>query len=220
MRRSLMLSLTAAAVLATSGAAQAGPCADKGPKLPAAGNWVTYHSDSGDIKMLYIGHETSGERLEMTVNRTGRNGQPMNGVVQMVVPGFPYEMTQVTEMVMQMGDRPPMKMSGDMLAMMRSRMPNNNQLSAEACGRLVTVGRESITVPAGTFSTTHYRDAQSGTDVWIDKDVPFGMVKVINGGRTMVLADKGTGGHTAITGTPQEMGAGMMGGGPGGRRPN
>jgi hypothetical protein len=108
-----------------------------------------------------------------------------------------------------------MKMSGSMLAMMRSRMPASDQLSAEVCGRLVTVGRESITVPAGTFSTTHYRDAQSGTDVWIDKGVPFGMVKVINGTRTMVLSDKGTGGHTAITGTPQEMGAGMMGRQPG-----
>ena len=219
MNRSFFLSLTAAAVLATSGAAQAGPCADKGPKLPAAGNWVTYHSDSGDIKMTYIGHETAGERLEMTVNRTGRNGEPMNGVIQMVVPGYPYEMTQVTEMVMQMGDRPPMKMSGDMLAMMRSRMPANNQLSADACARLTVVGRESITVPAGTFQTTHYRDAQSGTDVWVDKSVPFGMVKVINGGRTMVLQEKGTGGHTAITGTPQDMGAGMRGP-PGGRRPN
>jgi hypothetical protein len=213
MRRSLFLSLTAAAVLATSGAAQAGPCGDKIPKLPTAGNWVRYHSDSsGDIKMLYLGHETGGERLEMTVNRTERNGRQMNGIVQMVVPGYPYEMTQVTEMVMQMGDQPPMKMSGQMLSMMRSRMPANNQLSADACGRLVVVGRESITVPAGTFSTTHYRDAQSGTDVWVDKSVPFGMVKVINGGRTMVLADKGTGGHTAITGTPQEMGAGMRGG--------
>ena len=111
MRRSFILSLTAAAVLATSGAAQAGPCADKGPKLPAAGNWVTYHSDSGDIKMLYLGHETGGERLEMTMNRMER-GKPMNGVVQMVVPGYPYEMTQVTEMVMQMGDQPAMKMSG------------------------------------------------------------------------------------------------------------
>ncbi len=218
MRRSLFLALTAAAVLATSGAAQAGPCADKGPKLPTAGNWVTYHSDSGDITMLYLGHETGGERLEMTMNRMER-GKPMNGVVQMVVPGYPYEMTQVTEMVMQMGDQPPMKMSGDMLAMMRSRMPANNQLSADACARLVTVGQESITVPAGTFQTTHYRDAQSNTDIWVDKSVPFGMVKVVNGGRTMVLADKGTGGHTAITGTPQEMGAGM-GGGPGGRRPN
>jgi hypothetical protein len=169
--------------------------------------------------MLYVGHEAAGERLEMAMNRPMRNGQTGAMVMQLVVPAFPYDMAQAKEVVMQMGENPPMKMSQQMMDMMRSRLPSNQQLSPEACNRLARVGTESVTVPAGTFSTTHYRDAQDSTDVWINPDVPFGMVKVVAAhGRSIVLKAKGTGGTSGIHGTPQEMGPGMMGP-PGGRRP-
>lgn len=219
MRQPILLSLTAAAVLVTPGAAQDNPCASKMPRLPAAGAWSEYQADSSSFRMLYVGHEAAGERLEMTMNRAMRNGQMGTMVMQLVVPAFPYEMSQAKEVVMQMGDNPPMKMSQQMMDMMRSRMPSNEQLSPEACNRLVRVGSESVTVPAGTFSTTHYRDAQDSTDVWINPDVAFGMVKVVaRHGRTIMLKAKGTGGTSGIHGTPQEMGPGMMGP-PGGRRP-
>ena len=218
MRRILSLAVAAALVAAAPVAAQSNPCADKGPRLPAAGGWAEYHSDSGDFKMMYVGHETAGERIEMAMSRTMRNGETTNMVMQMVVPSFPYQMSQMTEMVMQMGDQPPMKMSGQMLDMMRQRAPDRMAMSPDMCARLTKVGTESVTVPAGTFSTTHYRDAQSGTDVWVDPAVPFGAVKVVSSQTTLVLKAKGTGGTTGIRGTPQEMGPGMMGP-PGGRRP-
>jgi hypothetical protein len=214
MRHQILLSLTAAAVLATTAVAQDNPCASKGPRLPAVGAWSEYQADSGNFKMLYVAHEAAGERLEMAMNRTMR-GQVVNAVIQLVVPSFPYDMAQAKEVVMQNGTNPPMKLSDQMLGMMRSRLPQNNQLSPEACNRLTLVGHESITVPAGTFPTSHYRDAQDSTDVWIDADVPFGMVKVVARHGTIMLKAKGTGGHTAITGTPQEMGPGMMGRQPG-----
>lgn len=223
MRSPLLLALAAALVVAPAASAQDDPCASRGARLPAAGAWASYATDSGDFKLLYLGHETAGDRLEMTASRTMRNGEAGTMVMQMVVPAYPYEMNQVSEMVMQMGGRPPMKMSGEMLNMMRSRMPPTQQtLGPDACRRMTQVGRESVTVPAGTFQTTHYRDTQSGTDVWVDPAVPFGMVKVVSTGRTVVLKEKGTAGTTAITGTPMEMGPGMMGppGGPGGRRPS
>lgn len=218
MRRTLTLALAATLVGAAAATAQSNACADKGPKLPAAGGWAEYHADSGDFKMMYIGHETAGERIEMAMNRTMRNGEATNVVMQLVVPAFPYQMAQASEMVMQMGDRPPMKVSGQMLDMMRQRAPDQSALSPDLCARLTKVGTESVTVPAGTFSTTHYRDAQTNTDVWVDPSVPFGAVKVVSPHTTMVLKAKGTGGTTGIRGTPQEMGPGMMGP-PGGRRP-
>lgn len=218
MRSPVLLTLAAAALVAVPASAQSNACAERGARLPAAGAWASYTADSGDFKLLYLGHESAGDRLEMTASRMSRrNGQPTTMTMQMVVPGYPYEMDQISEMVMQMEGQPPMKMSGQMLGMMRSRMPRNqNNLAPEACARMTKVGTESVTVPAGTFSTTHYRDAQSNTDVWVDPAVPFGMVKVVSGTRTMVLKERGTGGRTAITGTPQEMGPGMMGP-PGGR---
>ncbi|HET7040438.1 MAG TPA: hypothetical protein VFI13_00390, partial [Gemmatimonadales bacterium] len=204
--------------LATTAAAQDNPCSTKLPRLPAVGAWSEYQADSGNFRMMYVGHETAGERLEMAMTRTMRNGQTGNMVMQIVVPSFPYEMTQAKEVVMQMGENPPMKLSQQMLDMMRSRMPSNQSISPEACNRLARVGSESVTVPAGTFSTTHYRDAQDSTDVWIDTSVPFGMVKVVARHGTIMLKAKGTGGTTGIHGTPQEMGPGMMGP-QGGRRP-
>lgn len=216
MRHPILLSLTAAAVLVTAATAQDNPCATKLPRLPASGAWSEYQSDSSSFRMLFVGHEAAGERLEMTMNRTMRNGQTGNMVMQIVVPAFPYDMAQAKEVVMQMGDNPPMKMSQQMMDMMRSRMPSSQSISPEACNRLSLVGHESVTVPAGSFQTSHYRDAQDSTDVWISPDVPFGMVKVIAPHGSMMLKAKGTGGTSGIHGTPQEMAPGMMG--PGGRR--
>jgi hypothetical protein len=92
-----------------------------------------------------------------------------------------------------------------MMSMMRGRMPRDQ--IAEACknAKMTRVGEESITVPAGTFSTVHYRD-ESGNDVWVSESVPFGMVKnkLARGGE-IVLSGRGTDAKSQITETPQEM---------------
>ena len=53
-----------------------------------------------------------------------------------------------------------------------------------------SVGTESVTVPAGTFSCEHWRNDKTHGDVWTsDKVIPFGMVKEISGnGNTQVLS--------------------------------
>jgi hypothetical protein len=218
MRSPFLLAFTALAVAAAPLAAQAGnACAAKGPKLPAAGGWAEYQTDRGTLRMSYIAHETAGERLEMSV--TGERGSM---VMQMVVPGFPYEMTDVKEVVMQQAGQPPMRMNEQMLGMMRGRMPNGSQVSNETCARMTEVGKERITVPAGTFETTHYRDSTGSNDVWVSASIPFGMVKASHQNasthqtETVVLAGSGRGATSKITGTPQEM-PGMMGPPPGGR---
>lgn len=52
-----------------------------------------------------------------------------------------------------------------------------------------SVGTESITVPAGTFSCEHWHNDKTKSDIWTsDKVSPFGMVKSVNSaGNTDVL---------------------------------
>jgi hypothetical protein len=51
-----------------------------------------------------------------------------------------------------------------------------------------SVGSESITVPAGTFSCEHWRNDKENSDIWTsDKVTPFGMVKEVRKDSTMVL---------------------------------
>ena len=99
-----------------------------------------------------------------------------------------------------------MRMPEQMLSMMRGRMPNASTVSEASCARMTEVGKERITVPAGTFQTTHYRDSTGGTDVWVSPSVPFGAVKVVSRDHTLELTGNGTGGTTKITGTAKELG--------------
>ena len=201
MRRVSLLTLATLALLGSAPLSAQGPsCAARGAKLPAAGSWAEYKTTEGTMRMAYLAKETAGERLELSVN-----GQRGAMVMQMVVPGYPYEMTQIKEMVMQRGTDAPMRMPESMLSMMRSRMPNASQVSEASCGRMTEVGKERITVPAGTYQTTHYRDSTGATDVWVTPSIPFGAVKVVSRDHTVELVGSGTGATTKITGTPQEM---------------
>jgi hypothetical protein len=205
MRRALFLALAALSLAAPLSAQSA--CAAKGPRLPAAGGWAEYRTARGDMRIAYLARETAGERLEIAA--TSQRGSM---VMQMVVPGFPYEMGEIKEMVMQAEGQPAMRMPETMMGMMRGRMPRATELSEASCARMTRVGDESITVPAGTFQTAHWRDAESGTDVWVSTRVPFGTVKVTHREGTMELVGHGTGATTRITGPIGDM-PGMPAGG-------
>jgi hypothetical protein len=106
-----------------------------------------------------------------------------------------------------------MKMSGQMLAMMKSQMPAKQGGMADLarrCAAMTVVGVETITVPAGTFKTTHLKD-KGGEEVWASGDVPFAVVKHTGPSGATVLAATGKDAKSAITGTPVEMQPGMMG---------
>jgi hypothetical protein len=224
----LLLSLTLSAALAAPAAAQ-GPCGASGPHLPAAGGWSQYQTARGTMKMAYLGHEANGDRIEMQMT-TDRG----NMIMQVVTDGFPYDPSGIHEAVLKMGERPAMKMP----EMMLQRMGNNGGFSKDMCADLTKVGEETVTVPAGTFKTTHYHfksdrnvngmQISSEGDVWVNPDVPFGMVKEsgkTSGMRgeqemTMVLTATGKDAKSSITETPQEMGPGMMMGPPRGGRSN
>lgn len=114
---------------------------------------------------------------------------------------------------MKSGDRPAMKMNARMMAMMRDRSAANPGATLrESCRHMQLVGTERVTVPAGSYTTKHYRNAQDGSEVWIAADVPFALVKSTaeakesgRGPVSMTLAATGTGAKPSITETPQEM---------------
>lgn len=214
MLRQSALALVLASVAVAPVAAQ-GPCADKGAKLPPVGSWASYNATmpgrdgatrNTTFRMAYLGHEDQGDRLEFQMS--GERGQV---IMQMVVDGFPYTPGSMKEMVFKMGDRPAMKAGGQMMTMMQSRAPNGG-ITTEMCGDMQKVGTETVTVPAGSFSATHWHSAKYSTDAWVNPDVPF-VVKVKGPNSSMELTGKGTGAKSSITETPQEMGSGMMGGG-------
>jgi hypothetical protein len=174
-------------------------------KAPPVGGYSEYKSDRGTMRLALVGTETRGTTtyIRMEMGMTSQDG-PM--VMQMLVPGYPYEMSGIAEMVMQRGHEPAMRMPQQMLSMMASRMPKD--MLSEACrdSHMARVGEESITVPAGTFRTIHFHDADKNSDVWISTEVPFGLVqtKGTQGG-DIVLTGRGTDAKSSITGPIQDM---------------
>ena len=74
-----------------------------------------------------------------------------------------------------------------------------------------SVGTETITVPAGTFSCEHWTNDEGKGDVWASPKVgPMGLVKSVENGRTMVLTKLITDAKTKITGTPVKFDPKMM----------
>ena len=74
-----------------------------------------------------------------------------------------------------------------------------------------SVGTESVTVPAGTFSCEHWSKDDGKGDVWASSKIsPMGMVKSVEDGRTMVLVKQISDAKTHIKGTPMKFDPQMM----------
>jgi hypothetical protein len=111
-------------------------------------------------------------------------------------------------MVMQMPGQDPMEMDLNMNPAgrgMRQTIPTTIADKAEV------VGTESVTVPAGTFSCTHFRMKDGSGDAWVsDKVGPWGLVKSQSKDSSMVLAKVITDAKDHITGTPKKFDMGQM----------
>jgi hypothetical protein len=76
---------------------------------------------------------------------------------------------------------------------------------------IVDVGRETITVPAGTFSCEHYKASDGSYEAWVsDKVSPWGLVKSAGKDSSMVLTRQINDAKSKITGpvrpfNPMEM---------------
>jgi hypothetical protein len=198
-------------MLAAGASAQMGmgmrPSMPSGIFTPTVGAGAAYEVTSSDgktqpIEFALVGKESvngkDGYWMEWTT-ATGRTGQMI--MKTLIVPGAN---DAPTRMIMQMGGGQPME------------MPTQGRMGAQAKPNTdireggQDLGKESVTVPAGTFSCEHYR-SKDGGDVWISSQVPlFGMVKSVNNGSTMVLTKAITGAKDKITGAPVPFNPQMM----------
>lgn len=113
--------------------------------------------------------------------------------------------THTTKTIMQFPGRPPMEMPAQMAHREHSSQATDVRSDAQ------DLGSESLTVPAGTYATEHYR-AKDGTDIWVAKDVPpWGLVKSVGKDSTMVLLKVVPEAKDKIVGTPQPFNPMMMG---------
>jgi hypothetical protein len=125
-------------------------------------------------------------------------------------PAFVKSLTSVNEnsvtstrMVMQMPGQDPMEMDLSMGPMGRGAKPSTPVNIAD---KAEIVGTESVTVPAGTFSCTHYRMKDGTGDAWVsDKVAPWGLVKSQSKDSTTVLTKVIADAKDHITGTPKKF---------------
>ena len=179
-------------------------------KLPEVGRWAEYkanfQNDPYTLRYSVIGSESRGGKdLRWVEMQMTGSDKAKNMVYQMLVPGSIAEMGQVQEVIFKPGSQPAMKVSGQMLGMIRGQLEKQSFLK-EACTGTSLVGKESVTVPAGKFATLHFRSAEHASDSWVSPEVPFSLVKSTGKQFQMELAAHGEGAKSAITEKPQEMG--------------
>ena len=204
--RTLIITLALLLGVASAGRAQE-TCIEQ-VKFPAVGRWAEYQAlynktDPYTIRYAVVGGERrEGKDLKWLELRM--KGEKGNIVYQMLVPGSAAELGNVQEIVMKSGDKPAMKMDGMMLNMIRGQMEKQSFLS-DVCKDVTLVGPESVTVPAGTFQTRHFRSDKYTSDSWLSSDIPFAMVKSVGKNYEMALRSHGAGAKSSITEKPQSM---------------
>jgi hypothetical protein len=106
-------------------------------------------------------------------------------------------------MVFQMSGQDPMEMDMNTNPMGRGMKQTTPVTIAD---KAEIVGTDTVTVPAGTFSCTHYRMKDGTGDAWVsDKVSPWGLVKSQDKDTSVVLAKVITDAKDHITGTPKKF---------------
>ena len=176
-----------------------------GPKFysdfkPVVGGWSEYQmtgkgEQPSKMKIAIVGKEGDAYWYE-TVMETKQEGRMIS---KMLVSGNPEDQKSIKRMIVKMGNEPAMEMP---IQMMQASKDQGQK------GKIIDKGKESIKVPAGTFTAQHmqYQDGEIVVDTWVHKDVsPYGMVKSQSKEFEMVLLGYGTGAKTLITETPQKF---------------
>lgn len=118
---------------------------------------------------------------------------------------------ELKRLIMQRGNNDPMEMPAQFLQQMAKAMPQLQQLQYTQDTlkmKAKLIGRETVTVPAGTFECDHYRQLTEGKtlDVWISTDVkPTGLVKMTRPDFTMELIRTVSDYKSKITKAPRKM---------------
>jgi hypothetical protein len=149
------------------------------------------------MEIAVVGKESvdgkDGYWFEMTMANTS-----MGQMISKTLTVLDGQDTVVSRMIMQMGNRTPMEMPTQMYKANAQKQP------ADIRDRAEDVGSETITTPAGTFVTEHYKMKDGSGDAWVaPKAGPYGLVKFQGKDSTMVLTKVITDATDKITGTPQ-----------------
>jgi hypothetical protein len=178
---------------------------------PTVGSGAQYEMDKADgskmtIELSIVGKDSVGGKdaywMETSMASTQTGGDII--VKMHIIVDGPN--SHADQMVMQTPGRGPMSMP---MAMMQGRGP---QQPEDVRDKADDLGKESVTVPAGTFSCEHYKLKDGTGDVWVSQNIsPYGLVKMQGKDVTMVLAKQLTGVQDKITGTPMDMGQMMRG---------
>ena len=210
MIRGIVLS---AALLTTGSVAAAQDRCGGAVKAPGPGGWSEYvvvaprSEMPSTVRFAIVGREERDARALVRFE-TGVRGPGSGGVVtQAVVPGYPYENAALQEVVIQRGERRPERWGPLLLARARRSPPSAlHRLIADACRGATLVGEEQITVPAGAFRTTHFRNAAAGSDIWVNEAIPFGIVKLTAPeGASVELLGRGGNARSSVRGKPREV---------------
>ena len=159
------------------------------------------------MRVSVVGSEQrEGKRMYwfQAVMNKGMNGK--RTIVQMLTPWDESTLqgNRAKEMIMKMGDQPAMKMNPEM-----NKAASQQGDWRQFCADSKFLGEESVTVPAGTYKTRHYKGPHG--DTWASMDAPvWHLVKMTTEhGSTMVLSSTGTGAKNEITEKPVDMKAFM-----------
>ena len=175
---------------------------------PVVGAGTVYEQTKKDgkkstMEMSIVGSEMVGTQqgywMEVGMGSTDA-GQVMYGKM-LVTPGdFAFH-----KMVFVMpGSTQAMEMDMDAGKSHRDSMDKNLE-------KWHSVGNESITVRAVTFSCEHWTKDEGKGDVWVSSKVsPMGMVKMVDDNETMVLSKVLSDAKSHITGTPVKFDPQMM----------
>lgn len=180
-----------------------------GVKMPAVGQWAEYqgvmHQKPHKARYAVVGAEDrDGKRMKWLELRITGEKEDQAMVYQVLTAGTPAEMDQVEEVVYKPGQKPATRLNAVMVKMMRAQLGKNSVLG-NLCEGVSLVGKESVTVPAGTFKVLRYHNAKYDSDTWADPDHPFFMIKSVGKDFELSLASSGDGAQSSITETPQEM---------------
>ncbi len=198
------------AVLAIPLSAQAPNACSMLPDLNV-GHWSSYTVDvpemggTMNLRLAVVGTDqvdgATHHWVEMKMNA------PMGEMImQVLVPGYPYDEDDISQMIMKAPGQAATRMTPEMLSMMRRQGAAANPAGdiVKTCQEAQKIGDETVVVGAGSFDTEHYRVTEpESVDAWISSAIPFGIVKIMGDDvPTMELQGHGTDATSSITDIP------------------
>jgi hypothetical protein len=162
---------------------------------PVVGNGAVYQTTSGpranqSMEMLVVGKDVADgkEAYWIEFGFPFQQGT-MYSKVLVTKDDFQFHRT-----IFQMPGQPAMEMPFNQSARTTEKIEDELK-------KWTQVGSESVTVPAGTFTCTHWKKSDGSSDVWANDSIsPFSMVKEAGKDSNEVLVKVLTGATDHITG--------------------